>query len=411
MTDSPTTMAESAAIEVPEFPMPRAPRCPFDPPPALRALQQDAPITKVRIWDGSTAWLVTRYDDLRALLADPRISSDNSHPNFPYRGPADEARRLGRTIVTTDDPEHARLRRMISLPFSIKRVEAMRPAIQAVVDGRIDDMLAGPKPVDLIGAFAAPVPMLVICELLGVPYEDHEFFETSALKSMTIGVPAEEAEAAQQQMHEYVDNLLVQRLTSPGDDLLSILAGQVKDGQLSRRDAATMGRTILVGGFDTSANMIALGTLALLQHPDELARLRETDDPKLIASAVEELLRYLNVAHGGRQRVAREDIKIGGQTIQAGDAVILTTETANRDPAAFSDPERLDIGRGARHHVGFAYGVHQCLGQPLARVELQVVYGTLYRRIPTLRLATALDQIPFKHDGLVYGVYQLPVTW
>src|SRR6201998_3696996 len=142
MTDSPTTMAESAAIEVPEFPMPRAPRCPFDPPPALRALQQDAPITTVRIWDGSTAWLVTRYDDLRALLADPRISSDNSHPNFPYRGPADEAGRLGRSVVTTGGPGHARWRRMISLPFSIKRVEAMRPAIQAIADGRIDDMLA-----------------------------------------------------------------------------------------------------------------------------------------------------------------------------------------------------------------------------------------------------------------------------
>jgi len=411
MTDSLTATSGSAAAHLPESPMPRAARCPLDPPPALGALRQDAPIAKVRIWDGSIAWLVTGYDELRALLADPRISSDTRCPNFPYRGPADKARRLGRTIVTTDDPEHARLRRMVSLPFSIKQVEAVRPAIQTIVDRRIDEMLAGPKPVDLVKAFAASVPMLVICQLIGVPYADREFFEACALKSMTIGVPPEEAEASQQQLHSYMDDLLGQRLASPGDDLLSLLARRVKDGQLSRRDAVAFGRTILVGGFDTSANMIALGTVALLQHPHQLARLRETDDPKLIASAVEELLRYINVSHGGRQRVATEDIEIGEQTIRAGDGVILTTEAANRDPAAFPDPDRLDIGRGARHHVAFAYGIHQCLGQPLARVELQVVYGTLYRRIPNLQLAAPLDQIPFKHDGLVYGVYELPVTW
>ncbi|MFF1630749.1 cytochrome P450, partial [Streptomyces sp. NPDC058272] len=162
---------------------------------------------------------------------------------------------------------------------------------------------------------------------------------------------------------------------------------------------------------ETTANMIALGTLALLQHPDQLAQLRESDDPKLIASAVEELLRYLTIVHSGRRRVALEDIEIGGQTIRAGDGVILANDIGDRDPGAFPDPDRLEVDRNPRHHVAFGFGVHQCLGQPLARVELQVVYGTLYRRIPNLRPAIDLDAIPFKHDGAVYGVYELPVTW
>jgi cytochrome P450 len=412
MTGISTVAAESAAADVPHFPMPRAAGCPFDPPPALQALQQEAPITPVRLWDDSTAWLITRYDDIRALLADPRISADSSHPHFPHRSPGEQARRRqGRTFVTMDDPEHARLRRMVTAVFSIKRVEALRPLVQRIVEGLIDAMLAGPTPVDLVGAFALPVPSLVICHLLGVPYTDHDFFQANTRNIMKYGAAPEEAAATQRRLIDYLDNLVGQKLTSPGDDLLSTLAYQVKAGQLSRRDAAVLGNTLLVAGHETTANMIALGTLALLNHPDQLTRLRETNDPKLIASAVEELLRYLTVVHGGRRRVALEDIQIAGQTIHAGDRVVVATEIGNRDPAAFDEPAQLDIGHDARHHVAFGYGIHQCLGQPLARMELQVVYGTLYRRIPTLRLATDLDHVPFKRDGLVYGVYELPVTW
>jgi cytochrome P450 len=172
-----------------------------------------------------------------------------------------------------------------------------------------------------------------------------------------------------------------------------------------------MGKLMLIAGPETTANMITLGTLALLQHPDQLTLLRECDDPDLIACAVEELLRYLTIVHNGRLRVAVEDIAIAGQTIRAGEGLVMPNEIANRDPAAFDHPDQLDITRDARHHLAFGFGVHQCLGQPLARMELQVVYGTLYRRIPTLRLATDLDQVPFKPDGMVYGVQQLPVTW
>jgi cytochrome P450 len=406
MTDTSVATTETA----PAYPMPRATGCPFDPPPALR---QEGRITKVRLWDGSTPWLVTRYDDQRALLADPRISADITHPHYPYQTAGLKARRnRARTFISMDDPEHAWLRRMVTAPFMIKRVEALRPAIQKIVNGLIDDMLAGSKPVDLVQAFALPVPSLVICQLLGVPYADHDFFQRISKILINRDTTPEQALDAQQQLVDYLDDLVGQKLAHPTDDLLSQLAVQrVQTEELSRHDAAAIGQLLLVAGHETTANMIALGTVVLLQHPDQLALLRDTDDPKLIAGAVEELLRYLNIVHTGRRRVALHDIEIGGRTIHAGDGVIVANDIGNRDPAAFADPDRLDVQRDARHHVAFGYGVHQCLGQPLARVELQVVYGTLYRRIPTLRLATDLEKLPFKHDGLVYGVYELPVTW
>ena len=413
MTSTFRTAGQSAA-ETPQFPMPRVATCPFDPPPALRALQQEAPLARVRLWDGSTPWVVTRYAEQRALLADPRVSADFNRPGYPRQVAVDpDAARTSpaRSFITMDNPEHARLRRMVTAPFAIKRMEALRPSVQSVVDGVIDDLLSGPTPVDLVEAFALPVPSLVICRLLGVPYADHAFFQANSSTLLRRSSAPEQRAAAQRALAGYLDRLLGEKIAHPGDDLLSELVGRVTAEELTRQEAVRMGVLLLVAGHETTANMIALGTLALLEHPDQLAVLRDTDDPKVIAAAVEELLRYLNITHGGRRRVALADIEIAGQTIHAGEGLILANDVGNRDPAAFPDPDRLDLHRDARRHVAFGFGVHQCLGQPLARVELQVVYGTLYRRIPTLRLATDLDQIPFKHDGAVYGVYRLPVTW
>ncbi|PJN31012.1 cytochrome P450 [Streptomyces sp. CB02959] len=398
--------------QVADYPMTRAAHCPFDPPPALHTLQDQAPISRVRLWDGSSPWLVTRYDDVRALLTDPRISSESDHPHYPHLSPAQkERRRQSRTFINMDDPEHARLRRMVTAAFSIRRVEALRPAIQKIVDGLIATMLAGPKPVDLVQEFALPVPSLVICELLGVPYADHDFFQANSKILVKTTTTVEQARVATQQLLDYLDRQIGVKLGHPAHDALSTLAERVRAGELSRSEAASMGMLLLTAGHETTANMIALGTLALLQHPDQLGRLRESDDLKVVASAVEELLRYLTIVHRGRRRVALADIEVGGVTIRAGEGVVLANDVANRDPDAFPDPDQLDVDRNARHHVAFGFGVHQCLGQPLARVELQVVYGTLYRRIPTLKLAVDLDEIPFKHDGNVYGVYELPVTW
>jgi cytochrome P450 len=413
MTDTPTMPAGPSAAGVPGYPMPRAAGCPFDPPPGLRELQAEAPITRVGWWDGSTPWLVTGYADQRALLADPRISADSLHPSHPHRaaGMREAHQKHGRPFIRMDDPEHARLRRTVTAPFSVKRVEAMRPAIQAMVDGLIDDLLAGPKPADLVEAFALAVPSLVICELLGVPYADHGFFQENSKVFIQRNVTPQQGREADQRVLAYMDRLVGDKLASPGDDLMSEVAERVAAGELSREEAARIGQLLLLAGHDTTANMIALGTLALLQHPDQLAIVRETGDPMVVAGAVEELLRYLTIVHIGHPRAALEDIEIGGQVIRAGDGLLLPAEIANRDPAVFLDPDRLDITRDARGHVAFAFGPHQCLGQNLARVELQVVYSTLYKRIPTLRLAASLDQIPFKHDALVYGVYELPVTW
>jgi cytochrome P450 len=256
------------------------------------------------------------------------------------------------------------------------------------------------------------VPSLVICRLLGVPYADHDFFQRRSRILVNREQPLERVVAAQDDLIDYLEAVIADKLADPADDLLSRLAvEQVATGALSRREAALMAMLLLIAGHETTANMIALGTLALLEHPDQLAALRAADDPALIAGAVEELLRYLTIVHSGRRRVAVEDIEIDGQTIEAGDGVILASDAANRDQHQFADPDRLDVHRGPPGHVAFGFGVHQCLGQPLARVELQVVYGTLYRRIPGLRLAVGLDQIPFKHDSNVYGVYELPVTW
>ncbi|WP_037578028.1 cytochrome P450 [Phaeacidiphilus oryzae] len=399
--------------ELPEFPSPRAAGCPFDPPPNLQALQAEEPVSRVRIWDGSTPWLITRYDHFRALIGDPRISADSEHPGYPHRSAGGRTSSgVLRTFLTMDDPEHARHRRMVTAPFTIRRIEAMRPAVQRIVDDLIDEILAGPKPADLVDAFALPVPSLVISELLGVPYQEHEFFQRNTRIVVRRTSTAEEVDAANGALTDYLDGLLAEKLAHPRDDVLSRLATErVATGEMTRREAARLGVLLLAAGHETTANMIALGTLALLRNPDQLALLREAEDPALVASAVEELLRYLNITHSGRRRVALEDIEIGGQTIRAGDGLVFANDIANRDAGAFADPDRLDLTRDARRHVAFGYGVHQCLGQPLARMELQVVYGTLYRRIPTLALATEPERIEFKHDGIVYGVYELPVTW
>jgi cytochrome P450 len=315
------------------------------------------------------------------------------------------------SFLNMDDPDHARIRRMVTGPFTVKRIEAMRPAVQRMTDRFIDTMLAGPNPADLVEALALPLPSLVICELLGVPYDDHEFFQSRSQVGVRRDASVAEARAASGELLQYLDEQLQAKLAAPGDDMLSDLAARMRDGDLGRPDAAMLGLLLLGAGHETTANMIALGVLALLEHPDQLALVRDTDDPQVVAGAVEEMLRYLTVVHNGQRRVVLEDLEIGGETLRAGEGVIIPGATGNWEPYRFPDPARLDVTRDARRHMAFGFGIHQCLGQPLARLELQVVYSTLLRRVPTLRRAVELDKVPFKDDGVVYGVYELPVTW
>ncbi|NEB03990.1 cytochrome P450 [Streptomyces sp. SID13726] len=410
MADTLAVPTADAPGTAPEFPMPRASGCPFDPPPGLRKLQEEGPLVKVRLWDGSEPWLVTRYAEQKQLLGDPRVSADTDTPGYPTKA-SPEAGEGKLSFIMMDDPEHARLRRMVTAPFAIRKIEALRPAVQRIVDGLIDDMLAGDGPVDLVEAFALPLPSLVICELLGVPYDDHAFFQDNTKTMVHREATPEQRGAASREIAGFLAGLITQRIAEPKDDLLTTIAERVTTGEIDHRQATEMALLMLFAGHETTANMIALGTAALLEHPDQLALLRESDDPRFVAGAVDELLRYLNIAHLGRRRAVTEDIEIAGQVVKAGDGLIMVNEIANRDPEVFEDPDRLDLTRDARRHVAFSFGVHQCLGQPLARMELQVVYGTLYRRIPTLKLARAVEDVRFKHDAFIYGVHELPVAW
>ncbi|WP_328780676.1 cytochrome P450 [Streptomyces canus] len=410
MTHAPVDTQDAA---VPEFPMPRAAGCPFAPPPAMMKLHAEDPVSRVRLWDGSVHWLVTRYEDQRALYGDPRLSVDTTRPGFPYLNEAfrETAAKNPPSFLNMDDPDHARIRRMVTGAFAVKRIEAMRPAVQRMTDDLIDAMLAGPKPVDLVEALTLPLPSLVICELLGVPYEDHDFFQANSKVGLRRDVTAEAVRAAFGEIYQYLSGQIDAKLADPADDMLSELAARVRAGDLTHHDATMLGVLLLGAGHETSANMLALGILAFLEHPDQLAVVRDTDDPKVLASAADEMLRYLTVVHNGQRRLALEDLEIGGRSIRAGEGVIMPGATGNWQSDVFPEPERLDVRRDARRHMAFGFGIHQCLGQPLARLELQVVYHTVFRRIPTLLRATDLDKIPFKDDGIVYGAYELPVAW
>ncbi|GAB3721679.1 cytochrome P450 [Amycolatopsis oliviviridis] len=395
------------------FPMARAAGCPLAPPAELTRRAGLDPVSRVRLWDGSTPWLVTRHEDVRAVLADPRISVDATHPAFPHTNAVSKARDTRmRTLMQMDAPEHTAQRRLLTSEFTVRKMEALRPRIQRIADDLVDELLAGPGPVDLVEAFALPVPSRVICELFGVPYADRAYFQGVARTLvMDEGDPGE-ALAASEKLNTYLENLVAEKDARPGDDMISRLAvGRFRTGAMTAREIATLGQLLLVAGHDTTASMITLGIVALLTHPDQLRVIRDGDDPAVVANAVEELLRFLSVTHTEARRVAREDLEIGGRLIRAGEGIIAVKSTANRDPSAFPDPGALDVRREARHHLAFGHGRHLCLGAPLARVELQVVYSTLCRRVPTLRLAKPLEELEFDENAIFYTVRELPVTW
>ncbi|BBX46437.1 cytochrome P450 [Mycobacterium cookii] len=414
MSDTLTGSATETIPDVPEYPMARAAGCPFAPPPDVMALAEARPLSRVKIWDGSTPWLITGYEAVRTLFSDSRVSVDDRRPGFPHwnEGMLSTVHKRPRSVFTADAEEHTRFRRMLSKPFTFKRVEGLRPAIQQITDDAIDAMLAGPQPGEIVSALALPVPSLVISQLLGVPYEDAEMFQHHANVGLARYAAAEDTMKGAMSLHKYLAQLVEAKMENPAEDAVSDLAERVKAGELSVKEAAQLGTGLLIAGHETTANMIGLGVLALLQYPDQAAVLRETDDPKVVANAVEELLRYLSIIQNGQRRVAAEDIEIAGEVIRAGEGIIIDLAPANWDAEEFTEPDRLYLHRsGAGQHVAFGYGRHQCVGQQLARAELQIVFHTLFRRIPTLELAVPIDDIPFKHDRLAYGVYELPVNW
>ncbi|OBK43383.1 cytochrome [Mycobacterium gordonae] len=402
------------AADVPEYPMPRAAGCPFAPPPGVMTLAEARPLSRVRIWDGSTPWLITGYEQCRELFSDSRVSVDDRLPGFPHwnAGMVATVHKRPRSVFTSDGEEHTRFRRMLSKPFTFRRVEGLRPAIQQITDEHIDAMLAGPKPADIVTVLALPVPSLVISELLGVPYEDAEMFQHHANVGLARYATGDDTLKGAMSLNKYLADLVQTKMETPAEDAVSDLAERVKAGELSVKEAAQLATGLLIAGHETTANMLGLGVLALLENPDQLPAIRDADDPKIVANAVEELLRYLSIIQNGQRRVAVEDIAVAGEVIRAGEGIIIDLAPANWDAHAFTEPERLYLHRsGADRNVAFGYGRHQCVGQQLARAEMQIVFRTLFRRIPTLQLAATLEDIPFKHDRLAFGVYELPVTW
>jgi cytochrome P450 len=396
-----------------QFPMTR--KCPYAAPEEYAQIREHEPVTTVRLPNGREAWVVTRHEHVRQVLTDPGFSADRFHPDFPNFAAADQPQPTRRTdddrsLLTMDPPEHGPARRAVLGEFTVRRIAALRPRMQQIVDELLDAMLAGPKPADLVEALSLPMPSMVICELLGVPYADHAFFQTNTAAMIKRETPPDDRRAAFERIRTYVDELIATKEKDLPDDLLGrqIRKGRA-DGTYDRRSLVSLGLLLLIAGHETTANMISLGTLALLGNPEQCDQLRA--DPARTPGAVEEMLRYFTIAEMVVARLCTVDTEIGGVTIRAGEGVLTLGQAANRDPAAFDEPDAFDINRPARHHVAFGFGPHQCLGQNLARAELEIVFETLLRRVPTLRLATSVDELPFKTDAAIYGIYHMPVTW
>jgi len=390
------------------MPAARQPGCPFDPPKALVEAREHGPISRLPFPDGHQGWLVTGYDLLRSILADPRFSSRkelmNHHPLVDY-GDIEVPPAPPGEFLLMDEPQHSRYRKPLVGKFTVRRMRLLTERVAQVTAKHLDAMEKAGPTADLVTAFAKPIPAVIICELLGVPYEDRGRFQDNIDKFLGGEAGEEELIAAYLATQTYLAELVAAKRANPTDDVLSDLL----DSDLTDEELKGIALILLSAGFDTTANMLALGTFALLRNPEQLAALRA--DPTLTDGAVEELLRYLSVAKQF-QRVALEDVELGGQTIKAGATVILSLHTANRDPERFTDPHVLDVRRQEGGHLAFSHGIHQCLGQQLARVEMRVALPALLNRFPTLRLAVPADEVALRPEiADIYGVKSLPVTW
>ena len=402
-----TTSDSRSDTDLPVIPVPRAAHCPLHPPPEFTDWRAEPGLRRA-LYHGEPAWVVSRYQDIRAALLDPRLSADTIPASLKPASPDNTTPVM---FARIDDPEHNRLRRMMTRDFTFRRCEALRPQIQELVDHHLDRMIENGAPADLVDDFALPVPSLVIALLLGVPREDLEIFQRNSTVGLQTSTTHEQKAQAFAAMYVSIQELVSRREIDPGDDLISrLVTDYVMTGQLTRETAAMDGVVMMLAGHETSANMISLGTVALLEYPEVFERLGQTDDPAVVANIVEELMRYLSIVHSQVDRVAAEDFVLGGQLIHAGDMVLMNIPAGNWDTEFVDNPEILDPDRNTRGHLGFGYGVHQCIGQNLARVEMQVAFATLARRLPELRLAVPPDELKFK-EADIYGMKELPVSW
>ncbi|MFC7673623.1 cytochrome P450 [Mycolicibacterium sp. GCM10028919] len=385
----------------------------FDPAPELGELRADAGVGTVVNAFGMQVFIVTRHEDVKAMLADHEHFSNARPPGFVVPGAPDipaaeqESQRAG-NLLGMDPPEHQRLRRMLTPEFTIRRIKRLEPRITQIVDEHLDAMAAGGSPADLVEAFALPIPSLVICELLGVPYADREGFQRRANKQLDLALPIPERLDLARESREYMLDLVRRARRTPGEDIIGMLVREHAD-ELTDDELVGVASLLLLAGHETTSNMLGLGTLALLRHPDQLAAVR--DEPDAIGPAVEELLRWLSIVHTSIPRITTADVEVAGVPIPAGQLVFASLPAGNRDPQFVDTPEAFDIRRGAPGHLAFGHGVHHCLGAPLARMEMRIAWPALFRRFPDLALAEDFDHVAFREFHFIYGLRSLQVTW
>jgi cytochrome P450 len=395
----------STSDDLPSMPFPRPD--PLAMPPVLRQLQDRGPIAKVRTLVGDEAWQVVRYAEVKQLLGDNRLG--RAHPDPEHAPRVSDSILLGGPAenYATEPEDHARMRRLLTPFFSARRMEALRPRVEALVDELLTALAQRQPPVDLHGAFSFPLPVLVICELLGVPSTDREQFRVWS-RDLADLRNRQRAETALTELVTYMRALVAYKRAHPEDDVISGLC--VADaGSLSDHHVAFLAAMLLFAGHETTVVRIDLGTLLLLTNPDQRAALLA--DPSLIVTAVEEILRVSVTGGHGLLRYPREEVEIGGVTLHAGDAVLLDIGAGNRDPRAFAAPDRFEVARQPNHHLAFGHGPHFCIGAPLARVELRAVFERLVPRFPNLRLAVPVEQLRSREGVLTGGLHELPVTW
>ncbi|MEA5360865.1 cytochrome P450 [Amycolatopsis sp., V23-08] len=401
--------------------------CPFDPAPGLSGRRGQGPVQPFELLNGAQAWLVTGFEEAREVLADLRFSSDQvRHRNATQMSAEEVAERAAAAgrgepvcpvpvesrddgmFVGMDPPEHTRLRRLLTGQFTVRRMKALESRITEIAVEHIEAMKAAGTEADLVPAYALPLPSLVICELLGVDYADRARFQENTAVALNLRSSEDARARAAGELYRFIGELVAVKRKDPGDDILSGLIHEA-DPPLTDNQLVDVSLVLLGAGHETTANMLALGTFALLENPEQLAALRA--DPGLIDNAVEELLRYLSIVQLGVTRVATEDVTVGGVRIAAGSTVVIATPEVNRDDRQWPAPDRLDVRRDRSPHLAFGHGVHQCLGQQLARIEMRVGFTELITRLPDLRLTESGESVPLRNDMLIFGVHALPVGW
>lgn len=402
-------MQTSAAHDAPPFPVRR--ECPFEPPSDYRRWQAQEGPQQVRLPDGRLAWVVSRHAQVKEVLAAETTSADTTDPRFPQLMKGIFGPTGGKSLRSTDDPEHGQIRRMVAPEFTSRRINALEPGLRRAVEQTVDTMVAHGSPADLHHEVSVPVPCFMICHLLGADPGAEEVFKPIAGAMMDMSVTPQEFEAARRELEQFALDIVAARENDPGDGLVGrLVVERVRTGDMTLSQLVAFMMTLMVGGHETTASSISMGVLQLLREPAKLAAIRA--DPSLLDAALEEMFRIQSIGDFVPVRLATSDMEIGGQVIRAGEGIIPLGLAANFDPAVWDEPQefRFDRPQG-KGHLGFGAGIHACLGQNLARLELRLVFNTLLERVPSLELAVPESELDYKWDGFVFGITGLPVQW